>query len=100
MSLTLPSTDMLETPPGYPFEEINYEDIDVEEVGCVYFCALSMFLARRDTLNALNERSEYKAKKLIPSNNFIYPFSGGGERSFWGCLQSQMERQRCCNQDH
>nr|XP_020468546.1 mitogen-activated protein kinase kinase kinase 7 isoform X1 [Monopterus albus]XP_020468547.1 mitogen-activated protein kinase kinase kinase 7 isoform X1 [Monopterus albus] len=32
MSLTLPSTDMLETPPGYPFEEINYEDIEVEEV--------------------------------------------------------------------
>ncbi|XP_049613887.1 mitogen-activated protein kinase kinase kinase 7 isoform X2 [Syngnathus scovelli] len=32
MSLSLPSTDMLETPPGYPFEEINYEDIDVEEV--------------------------------------------------------------------
>lgn len=24
---------MLETPPGYPFEEINYEDIEVEEVG-------------------------------------------------------------------
>uniref|UniRef100_A0A4W6DGB3 Mitogen-activated protein kinase kinase kinase 7 n=1 Tax=Lates calcarifer TaxID=8187 RepID=A0A4W6DGB3_LATCA len=23
---------MLETPPGYPFEEINYEDIEVEEV--------------------------------------------------------------------
>ncbi|CAN9507606.1 unnamed protein product [Ophioblennius macclurei] len=32
MSLTLPSTEMLETPPGYPFEEINYEDIEVEEV--------------------------------------------------------------------
>uniref|UniRef100_A0A3Q2YBU2 Mitogen-activated protein kinase kinase kinase 7 n=1 Tax=Hippocampus comes TaxID=109280 RepID=A0A3Q2YBU2_HIPCM len=32
MSLSLPSTDMLETPPGYPFEEINYEDIEVEEV--------------------------------------------------------------------
>ncbi|XP_072218843.1 mitogen-activated protein kinase kinase kinase 7 isoform X2 [Leuresthes tenuis] len=32
MSLTLPSNDMLETPPGYPFEEINYEDIEVEEV--------------------------------------------------------------------
>ncbi|XP_069370961.1 mitogen-activated protein kinase kinase kinase 7 isoform X2 [Paralichthys olivaceus] len=32
MSLTLPSADMLETPPGYPFEEINYEDIEVEEV--------------------------------------------------------------------
>ncbi|XP_069017751.1 mitogen-activated protein kinase kinase kinase 7 isoform X2 [Embiotoca jacksoni] len=30
MSLT--SADMLETPPGYPFEEINYEDIEVEEV--------------------------------------------------------------------
>ncbi|KAM9704563.1 mitogen-activated protein kinase kinase kinase 7 isoform 2-T2 [Menidia menidia] len=32
MSLTLPTNDMLETPPGYPFEEINYEDIEVEEV--------------------------------------------------------------------
>uniref|UniRef100_A0A3B4U4L1 Mitogen-activated protein kinase kinase kinase 7 n=1 Tax=Seriola dumerili TaxID=41447 RepID=A0A3B4U4L1_SERDU len=32
MSLSLPSADMLETPPGYPFEEINYEDIEVEEV--------------------------------------------------------------------
>ncbi|CAF94165.1 unnamed protein product, partial [Tetraodon nigroviridis] len=26
------SGDILETPPGYPFEEINYEDIAVEEV--------------------------------------------------------------------
>ncbi|XP_024147252.1 mitogen-activated protein kinase kinase kinase 7 isoform X2 [Oryzias melastigma] len=32
MSLTLPPSEMLETPPGYPFEEINYEDIEVEEV--------------------------------------------------------------------
>uniref|UniRef100_A0A3Q3WPA2 Mitogen-activated protein kinase kinase kinase 7 n=1 Tax=Mola mola TaxID=94237 RepID=A0A3Q3WPA2_MOLML len=32
MSLTMPSGDILETPPGYPFEEINYEDIEVEEV--------------------------------------------------------------------
>uniref|UniRef100_A0A673BMZ6 Mitogen-activated protein kinase kinase kinase 7 n=1 Tax=Sphaeramia orbicularis TaxID=375764 RepID=A0A673BMZ6_9TELE len=32
MSLTLPSAEMLETPTGYPFEEINYEDIEVEEV--------------------------------------------------------------------
>ncbi|XP_032398798.1 mitogen-activated protein kinase kinase kinase 7 isoform X2 [Etheostoma spectabile] len=32
MSLTLPSADTNETPPGYPFEEINYEDIEVEEV--------------------------------------------------------------------
>ncbi|XP_056283915.1 mitogen-activated protein kinase kinase kinase 7 isoform X2 [Pseudoliparis swirei] len=32
MSLTLPSTDILETSPGYPFEDINYEDIEVEEV--------------------------------------------------------------------
>ncbi|KAG7244199.1 hypothetical protein INR49_004272 [Caranx melampygus] len=32
MSLSLPAADMLETPPGYPFEEINYEDIEVEEV--------------------------------------------------------------------
>ncbi|XP_075869132.1 mitogen-activated protein kinase kinase kinase 7 isoform X2 [Nelusetta ayraudi] len=32
MALALPTGDMLETPPGYPFEEINYEDIEVEEV--------------------------------------------------------------------
>ncbi|XP_057678562.1 mitogen-activated protein kinase kinase kinase 7 isoform X2 [Corythoichthys intestinalis] len=32
MSVSLPSGDMLETSPGYPFEEINYEDIEVEEV--------------------------------------------------------------------
>ncbi|XP_071392086.1 mitogen-activated protein kinase kinase kinase 7 isoform X1 [Centroberyx affinis] len=32
MSLTLPSAEMLETPPGYPFEEIDYVDIEVEEV--------------------------------------------------------------------
>ncbi|XP_028996637.1 mitogen-activated protein kinase kinase kinase 7 isoform X2 [Betta splendens] len=32
MSLALSPSDMLETPPGYPFEEINYEDIEVEEV--------------------------------------------------------------------
>lgn len=40
MSLTLPSADILETPPGYPFEEINYEDIEVEEVGrlCLRLC--------------------------------------------------------------
>ncbi|XP_077444076.1 mitogen-activated protein kinase kinase kinase 7 isoform X1 [Stigmatopora argus] len=30
--MSLPSGDMLETSPGYPFEEINYEDIEVEEV--------------------------------------------------------------------
>lgn len=42
MSLTLPSGDILETPPGYPFEEINYEDIEVEEVGRVSFCGLSI----------------------------------------------------------
>ncbi|KAG7509539.1 mitogen-activated protein kinase kinase kinase 7 isoform X1 [Solea senegalensis] len=32
MSITLPPADMIETPPGYPFEEINYENIEVEEV--------------------------------------------------------------------
>lgn len=42
MSLTLPSADILETPPGYPFEEINYEDIEVEEVCGLCCCALSM----------------------------------------------------------
>lgn len=40
MSLTLPTGDILETPPGYPFEEINYEDIEVEEVSALCFCCL------------------------------------------------------------
>ncbi|XP_048062719.1 mitogen-activated protein kinase kinase kinase 7 isoform X2 [Megalobrama amblycephala] len=30
--MSMPSADMLETPPMYPFEEIEYGDIDVEEV--------------------------------------------------------------------
>ncbi|XP_064196030.1 mitogen-activated protein kinase kinase kinase 7 isoform X1 [Anguilla rostrata] len=30
--MSTPSADMLETPPGYPFEEIEYGDIEVEEV--------------------------------------------------------------------
>uniref|UniRef100_A0A8C5I8T5 Mitogen-activated protein kinase kinase kinase 7 n=1 Tax=Gouania willdenowi TaxID=441366 RepID=A0A8C5I8T5_GOUWI len=32
MSVAFPPAEMLETPTGYPFEEINYEDIEVEEV--------------------------------------------------------------------
>lgn len=43
MSLTtLPSADMLETPAGYPFEEIDYVDIEVEEVGYASNCNLSL----------------------------------------------------------
>ncbi|XP_028970338.2 mitogen-activated protein kinase kinase kinase 7 isoform X2 [Esox lucius] len=30
--MSLPSADMIETPPGYPFEEIEYNAIEVEEV--------------------------------------------------------------------
>ncbi|XP_060769936.1 mitogen-activated protein kinase kinase kinase 7 isoform X1 [Neoarius graeffei] len=30
--MSVPSAEMIETPPGYPFEEIDYADIDVEEV--------------------------------------------------------------------
>ncbi|KAJ8270791.1 hypothetical protein GJAV_G00119330 [Gymnothorax javanicus] len=30
--MSTPTVDMLETPPGYPFEEIEYGDIEVEEV--------------------------------------------------------------------
>lgn len=37
MALALPTGDMLETPPGYPFEEINHDDIEVEEVGRFFF---------------------------------------------------------------
>lgn len=43
MSLTLPSGDILETP-GYPFEEIDYEDIKVEEVGRMNFCCLTVLM--------------------------------------------------------
>lgn len=40
MALALPTGDMLETPPGYPFEEINYEDIEVEEVCRLFVVAV------------------------------------------------------------
>lgn len=30
--MSAPAADKLETPPGYPFEEIDYGDIEVEEV--------------------------------------------------------------------
>lgn len=30
--MSVPSAEMLETSPGYPFEEIDYADIEVEEV--------------------------------------------------------------------
>uniref|UniRef100_A0A4W5PS83 Mitogen-activated protein kinase kinase kinase 7 n=1 Tax=Hucho hucho TaxID=62062 RepID=A0A4W5PS83_9TELE len=32
LAMSLPSADMIETPHGYPFEEIDYVDIEVEEV--------------------------------------------------------------------
>lgn len=38
--MSVPSADMIETPPGcgYPFEEIEYADIEVEEVSaCLCF---------------------------------------------------------------
>lgn len=95
MSLSLPPAEMLETPPGYPFEEINYEDIEVEEVTWDYFCCFSCHW-RMTTVSV-------SSMKLLPSEcNFDanYLFSGGGERSFWGRLQSKMERKRCCNQDY
>ena len=50
MSLTLPSAEMLETPPGYPFEEINYEDIEVEEVG-VFIFVVSLYQLALTSLN-------------------------------------------------
>lgn len=42
MSLTLPPGDILETPPGYPFEEINYEEIEVEEVSGVFLLSVHL----------------------------------------------------------
>lgn len=49
MAVALPTGDMLETPPGYPFEEINYEDIAVEEVGrlVVVVVVVVAFTAKR-----------------------------------------------------
>lgn len=49
MAVALPTGDMLETPPGYPFEEINYEDIKVEEVGSsvVVLSSSSLLLENR-----------------------------------------------------
>lgn len=40
--MSVPSAEMLETPPGYPFEEIDYADIEVEEVryGPVFVASL------------------------------------------------------------
>lgn len=81
MSLTLPPSEMLETPPGYPFEEINYEDIEVEEVGATI--SVSVCVAVTLLLNA-------------DSSTPV----GGWQRSVWGGLQSQVERQRRCHQDH
>lgn len=56
MSLTLPSADMLETPPGYPFEEINYEDIEVEEVSWDCFCRLVVTLPHEKSSSLLQTR--------------------------------------------
>uniref|UniRef100_A0A8C6SRJ3 Mitogen-activated protein kinase kinase kinase 7 n=1 Tax=Neogobius melanostomus TaxID=47308 RepID=A0A8C6SRJ3_9GOBI len=44
MSLSLPPAEMLETPPGYPFEEINYDDIEVEERS--FWCCTDIQLSR------------------------------------------------------
>lgn len=54
MSLTLPSGDILETPPGYPFEEINYEDIAVEEVCRIHFSAMDVNLSTSNILLCLS----------------------------------------------
>lgn len=48
MSLSLPSGEILETPPGYPFEEINYEDIEVEEVGAANVCVNMILFSCKD----------------------------------------------------
>lgn len=53
MSLTLPSGDILETSPGYPFEEINYEDIAVE-VCRIHFSAMDVNLSTSNILLCLS----------------------------------------------
>lgn len=51
MSIALPPADMLETPPGYPFEEINYDNIEVEEVCRIFFFFFPnhFFVAQKST---------------------------------------------------
>lgn len=51
MSIALPPADMLETPPGYPFEEINYDNIEVEEVGRIFIFFPTIFLLHKKALN-------------------------------------------------
>ena len=46
------------------------------------------------------DHRRWRSIHLVGKVLLICLFTGGGERSFWGCLQSQMEGQRCCNQDH
>lgn len=72
MSLTLPSAEMLETPPGYPFEEINYEDIEVEEVSvCIYvFIPAGTW---QDFVNAVRPQLKTDSWSLIPLVN-LSPF--------------------------
>lgn len=66
MAVALPTGDMLETPPGYPFEEINYEDIEVEEVGRLAVVVVVVVLTSSPVL-----LQEEKWQKMITPSQIL-----------------------------
>ncbi|KAA8583256.1 hypothetical protein FQN60_015802 [Etheostoma spectabile] len=61
MSLTLPSADTNETPPGYPFEEINYEDIEVVGRGAFGVVCKAKWKGKDVAIKTIESESERKA---------------------------------------
>eukprot|EP00064_Thunnus_orientalis_P002228 superscaffoldBa00000156_g2235 len=79
MSLTLPSAEMLETPPGYPFEEINYEDIEVEEVvgrGAFGVVCKAKWKGKDVAIKTIESESERKA--FIVEVCLVMEYAEGG----------------------
>ncbi|XP_077366808.1 mitogen-activated protein kinase kinase kinase 7 isoform X2 [Festucalex cinctus] len=79
MSLALQSTDMLETPPGYPFEEINYEDIEVEEVvgrGAFGVVCKAKWKGKDVAIKTIESESERKA--FIVEVCLVMEYAEGG----------------------
>ncbi|XP_061559984.1 mitogen-activated protein kinase kinase kinase 7 isoform X2 [Phycodurus eques] len=79
MSLSLPSADMLETPPGYPFEEINYEDIEVEEVvgrGAFGVVCKAKWKGKDVAIKTIESESERKA--FIVEVCLVMEYAEGG----------------------
>ncbi|KAJ8008938.1 hypothetical protein DPEC_G00083610 [Dallia pectoralis] len=62
--MSLSSADMIETPPGYPFEEIEYSDIEVEEVvgrGAFGIVCKAKWRGKDVAIKTIESESERKA---------------------------------------